>query len=103
MHQRKIIFIKTIKLNLIKKKRYKIYVLHNLQFVQVLFTSSFKSTFLIALLNEPSDGECLMCGCILFQSVGPRYLSECFPNVTVLNLGTVNSLTLKLYTALIII
>ena len=42
-----------------------------------------------------------MCGCILLQSVGPRYLSECFPNVTVSNLGTVNSLTLKLYTPLL--
>ena len=61
----------------------------------------FKSTILIALLNEPSDGECLMCGCILLQSVGPRYLSECFPNVTVSNLGTVNSLTLKLCTQLL--
>ena len=42
-----------------------------------------------------------MCGCILLQSVGPRYLSECFPNVTVSNLGTVNSLTLNLCTQLL--
>ena len=76
-------------------------MLHNLQFVQVLSTSSFKSTFLVALLNNPSDSKFLMHGCNLLQMVGPRYLSECFPNVTVSNLGTVNSLTLKLCTQLL--
>ena len=65
MHRRKI--YKNYKIEPNFQKRHKIHVLHNLQFVHVLFSSSFKSTFLIVLLNEPSDGECLMWGYILLK------------------------------------
>ena len=60
------------------------------------------STFLMVLLNEFNDGEFLIiCDRILLRSEGPSCLSEHLPKVTVSDLATKNSLTLKLYTQLL--
>ena len=66
------------------KSQNKIQELHNVQCVHVLISSYFKSSFLMALLNESNNaGELLISDYILLQSEGPRYLSECVSKVTI--------------------